>query len=155
MARIEAMQPTGFRVPSDFHEDLEREADVKHGSNRSFGLVMATACLFIAGLGFWADTSHWPFWLVASIALATAACLKPAVLEPLNRFWFRLGIALHRVVNPFVMGFLFFVVITPVSLLMRLCGKRPLGLEFQRDATSYWVMRHKSELQPGPMAKQY
>ena len=141
-------------MPANFHEDLQREADVKYGSNRAFGLVMATACLLIAGVGFWADTSHWPFWLVASIALATGACL-PAVLEPLNRLWFRLGLALHRVVNPFVMGFLFFVVITPVGLLMRFCGKRPLGLEFQRDTTSYWVMRDKSELQPGPMAKQY
>jgi Saxitoxin biosynthesis operon protein SxtJ len=136
---------------ANFHENLAHETDVKSGSNRAFGLVMATACCIIASLGFWAGTSRWPFWSVAAIAFVIAAWLWPAVLAPLNRLWFRLGLALHRVVNPLVMGLLFFVVITPVGLLMRLCGKRPLALEFEREATSYWLMRE----QPGPMTKQY
>jgi hypothetical protein len=140
---------------ANFHENLARETDTKSGSDRAFGLVMATACCTIAGFGFWAGTSRWPFWLGASIAFVTAAWLWPAVLVPLNRLWFRLGLALHRVVNPLVMGLLFFVVITPVGLLMRLCGKRPLALEFEREATSYWLRRDESELQPGPMTKQY
>jgi len=54
-----------------------------------------------------------------------------------------------------VMGLLFFMVITPVGLLMRLCGKRPLALEFEREAPSYWLTRDKSELQQGSMTKQY
>jgi hypothetical protein len=139
----------------NFYENLTRESEVQAGSNRAFGLVMATACSIIAGLGYWAGTSHWPFWSAAAITFAMAAGLQPSLLAPLSRLWFRLGLFLHRVVNPLVMGLLFFVVITPIGLLMRVCGKRPLGLEFQRAATSYWVMRDKSELQPGPMAKQY
>jgi len=138
-----------------FYEELVREPDVKSGSNRAFGLVMATACCILAGFGFWAGTSHWPFWSVAAIAFAIAAWLWPPVLAPLNRFWFQLGLALHRVVNPLVMGLLFFMVITPVGLLMRLCGKRPLALEFEREAPSYWLTRDKSELQQGSMTKQY
>ena len=63
-------------------------------------------------------------------------------------------LALHRVVNPVVMGVLFFIVITPVSLLMRLTGKRPLALEFEPEASSYWMTRGIG-LQPGPMTKQY
>lgn len=92
---------------------------------------------------------------MAAIAFVIAAWLWPAVLAPLNRLWFRLGLALHWVVNPLVMGLLFFLVITPVGLLMRLCGKRPLGLEFECEVMSYWLMRDESELQPGPMTKQY
>jgi hypothetical protein len=137
----------------NFHENLAREPEVKSGSDRSFGLVMATACSVVAGFGFWAATSHWPFWFAAAIAFAISAWLWPAVLAPLNRFWFRLGRVLHRVVNPLVMGVLFFVIITPVSILMRLFGKRPLALEFEREATSYWQPR--GELQPGSMTKQY
>jgi hypothetical protein len=140
-------------MPNNFHESLSRERAIEIGSNRSFGFVMAVACLVIAGLGFWAGSTRWPIWVVAALAFTSTAWLWPSLLYPLNRAWFRLGLVLHRIVNPLVMGLLFFVVVTPIGLLMRLCGKRPLGLEFRRDATSYWVMRDKS--QPGPMAKQY
>jgi len=140
---------------ADFHETLEREAEVKSGSDRSFGLVMAGACGVIAGLGFWSGTSRWPYWLAAALVFGTTALLWPAVLAPLNRIWFKFGRLLHRVVNPLVMGLLFFVVITPFGLLMRLFGKRPLALEFDRDAPSYWLARDTRELQPGPMTRQY
>jgi hypothetical protein len=140
---------------ANFHENLAREPEIQSGSDRAFGLVMAGACCVIAGFGFWAGTSHWPLWLATAIAFAIVAWLWPAILAPLNRFWFRLGRALHRVVNPLVMGLLFFAVVTPVGLLMRLCGKRPLALQFEREAPSYWLVRNESELQPGPMTKQY
>jgi len=139
----------------NFHESLAREPEVKSGSNRAFGLVMAGACCLIAGLGFWSGSSRWPYWLAAAIVFAIAAGLWPAILVPLNRLWFRLGRLLHRVVNPLVMGLLFFVVITPYGLLMRLFGKRPLALEFDRGAASYWLARNTNELQPGPMTRQY
>ncbi len=140
---------------ANFHEGLTREPDVMSGSNRSFGLVMAAACCIIAGLGYWADTSHWPYWLVAGSVFAIAAWCWPQGLAPFHRLWFRLGLALHAIVNPLVMGLLFFVVVTPVGLLMRLCNKRPLALRFEPEATSYWLIRDKSEMQPGPMTKQY
>jgi hypothetical protein len=140
---------------ANFHESLAREAEVKSGSDRAFGLVMAGACTVIAGPGFWLGTSRWPYWSVAAIMFLTAALLWPAVLAPLNRVWSRLGRLLHRVVNPLVMGVLFFVVVTPIGLLMRLFGERPLALKFDRDATSYWLARNSSELQPGPMTRQY
>jgi len=137
----------------NFHESLLRQRGVEIGSNRAFGYVMAVACLIIAGLGFWTGSTRWPIWVTVAFAFAGTAWLWPSLLHPLNRAWFRLGLLLHRIVNPLVMGFLFFLVITPVGLLMRLCGKRPLGLEFQGDETTYWTMRDKSP--PGPMAKQY
>jgi hypothetical protein len=140
---------------ANFHESLAREHEVKSGSDRAFGLVMAGACSLIAGWSFWSGGSNWPYWPVAAIAFLSTALLCPAVLAPLNRLWFRLGRLLHRVVNPLVMGLLFFMVIAPVGLLMRLFGKRPLPLEFDREATSYWLARNASELQPGPMTKQY
>jgi len=140
---------------ANFHETLAREAEVKSGTDRSFGLVMAGACGVIAGLGFWSGTSRWPYWLAAAVLFATAALLWPAILAPLNRIWFRFGRLLHRIVNPLVMGLLFFVVITPFGLVMRLFGKRPLALKFDRDAPSYWLARDARELQPGPMTRQY
>lgn len=140
---------------TNFHENLRRESEVQAGPNRTFGLVMASACFIIAGVGWLRATSHWPFWSAAAITFGLTAWLQPAVLGPLNRLWFRLGLLMHRVVNPLVMGLLFFAVITPMGLLMRACRKRPLELKFQRALLSYWVARNDSELQPGSMAKQY
>jgi Saxitoxin biosynthesis operon protein SxtJ len=116
---------------------------------------MAFACFFIAAVGWLAGTSHWPYWSAAAIAFGLTAWLKPALLTQLNRLWFRFGLLLHRIVNPLVMGLLFFVIITPMGLLMRLSGNRPLELKFQPGAPSYWIVRNNRERPPGSMAKQY
>ena len=140
-------------MPSNFHENLSRRS-VEIGSNRSFGVVMGVACLALSGLGFWAGSVYWPIWAGAAAAFGGLALLRPRLLSPLNRVWFRFGLALHKIVNPVVMGVLFFGVITPVSVLMRLTGKPTIGLEFESDRPSYWI-RRSSALQPGSMTKQY
>jgi hypothetical protein len=140
---------------ANFNESLKRESEIRIGSNRAFGLMMAAACFVIASFGFWAATSHWPYWLAAAIVFALLAWSWPTVLSPLNRLWFRLGLLMHRVVNPLIMGLLFFVIITPMGLLMRACGKPPLELKFQPGARSYWIARNTGELRPRPMADQY
>jgi hypothetical protein len=139
----------------NFHESLNRDTEVESSSDRAFGLVMAAACCVIAGLSLWRGGSNWPYWTAAAIFFAFAAWRWPAVLGPFNELWLRFGLVLHRVLNPFVMGILFFAVVTPVGLVMRFFDKHTLGLEFDREATSYWFMRDKTESQPGPMTKQY
>jgi len=129
----------------NFHEDLKRRSEVQISSNRGFGLVMAGAGAAIASFGFIAGTTHWSYWLTAAIVFALVAWLRPEVLTPLNRLWFRLGLLMHRVVNPLIMGSLFFVIITPMGLLMRAFGKRPLDLGFKRGVPSYWIARERRE----------
>jgi hypothetical protein len=136
-----------------FHENLARKHEVTSGSDRSFGRVMAGACALIGTYGLWQGTSYWPYWLVASGLFAAAAWLRPEILAPLNRVWFLLGRVLHRVVNPIVMGVLFFGAFVPIGLLMRVFGKRPLALRFDGGAPTYWISR--AESQPGSMTKQY
>lgn len=140
-------------MPSNFHENVSRRS-VEIGSNRSFGVVMGVGCLVLSGLGFWVGSAYWPIWTGAAAVFGSLALLWPRLLSPLNRVWFWFGLALHKVVNPLVMGVLFFVVITPIGLLMRLAGKRPFGLRFEPDTSSYWVTRGSAP-QPGPMTKQY
>ena len=79
-------------------------------------------------------------------AFLLAALVVPKILAPLNDLWLQLGRLLHRIVNPVVMGILFFVVITPAALLLRLAGKDLLRLKRDPQATSYWVHRTP----PGP-----
>ncbi len=70
----------------------------------------------------------------------------PSLLAPLNRVWTKFGLLLHKVVSPIVLGVMFYLVITPTGLLMRLFGKDPLRLKFDGTAKSYWIPREP----PGP-----
>ena len=123
-------------------------AEPKMGSERSFGLVFAAVFAII---------SLWPLlsaekarlWLLAIAAIFLAAAfVAPHTLAPLNRLWYRIGILLGKVVTPLVLGVLWFAVVTPVGLLMRLFGKDPLRLKREPAAKSYWIERSP----PGPIA---
>jgi len=128
------------------HESYGREEDVQGSSNRSFGLVFAAVFAIIGllplvsggGLRLWA--------LVCSGGTLLIAFTAPSVLAPFNRLWTKFGLLLHRVVNPVVLGIMFFVVLTPTGLLMRALGKDPLRLKFDKAAKSYWIDRTP----PGP-----
>jgi predicted membrane metal-binding protein len=132
---------------------LHRADELKPGSARQFGLVMAVffaiLCTIASWRGAWAWAAIWASF-VAFFGLATL--VAPRMLDPLNRLWFRFGLLLHAIVNPLVMGLMFFVVITPIGLLMRTLGKRPIPLRPDRTTASYWLSR---ETAPGPMTKQY
>jgi hypothetical protein len=77
------------------------------------------------------------------------------VLSPLNRLWLRLGLLLQRITNPIVLGILFFGTVLPIGLLMRLAGKNPLRLGFDRDARSYWTPRQPPGPAPDTMPRQF
>ena len=114
---------------------------VKGSSDRAFGIVFAVffALVTVAPL-----RHHLPprLWASAPAALlAILAAVAPKLLRPLNRAWLRVGKLLEKITNPIVMGVLFFVVVTPAGLLMRLFGKDPLRLRLDREAASYWIER--------------
>lgn len=110
-------------------------------SDRAFGLVMAAAC----GLaGLWPLVHGKPVrgvGLVLSAGLAAVAALRPGLLHPLNRLWTALARVLSRVTTPVVCGLLFYLVVTPVALLMRLSGKDPLRLRRETNRETYWLDR--------------
>jgi hypothetical protein len=128
------------------HESFDREEAVRGSSERSFGLIFAAVFLVIAAfpLAFGGGVRLWSLGVAALFALAALAA--PRVLAPLNRVWLKFGLVLHRVVSPIVLGIMFFLVITPIGLLMRALGKDPLRLRFDRGAATYWIAREP----PGP-----
>lgn len=129
-----------------FHEDFARSGDVKVGSERAFGLVFAAVFSIIALWPLWGGGGVRMWALIVAAAFAVAAALIPRALRPLNVLWFRFGLLLHKVVSPLIMGFLFYATVTPTAALMRLFGKDPLRLHFDRSAKSYWIER----VPPGP-----
>lgn len=137
------------------HEDFRREHVVKTSSNRSFGLVFTA--VFVV-LGLWplfggGDVRIWA--LALGVVFLAAALVAPKILAPLNRIWTKIGLLLHHIVNPVVMGLLFYLTVTPVGLVMRLFGKDPLKLRFEPDATSYWIAREPPGPEPETMKNQF
>ena len=129
-----------------FHEDFGRGDRGRGSSDRAFGVVFAVVFTIVA---LWPLLDgRGPRWwaLVAAAAFGLVAAVRPGLLAPLNRLWTRLGLLLHRVVNPIVMGLMFFAVITPFGIVRRLVKGDTLGLRPDPDAASYWVRRDP----PGP-----
>ncbi|MCW5698948.1 MAG: hypothetical protein KIT00_03815 [Rhodospirillales bacterium] len=140
---------------TSFHEDLNRGTEVKAGSDRTFGLVF---CAVFAFVGVWplfgGGVLRW--WALAiAMVFLLLAFLRPTLLAPLNRLWFRFGLLLHRIVSPFILGLLFFIAVTPVAHIMRVLGKSPLQLQFDHKADTYWIERTPPGPDPTTMPKQF
>ena len=128
------------------HEDYTRSSKVKRGSDRAFGFVFA-AVFLIVGLLPVLDGGAPRLWsLAVAGAFLLVALVVPRVLSPLNKVWFKFGLFLHHVVNPIIMGIVFFIAVVPTGLIMRAVGKDPLHLQREPNAKSYWIMREP----PGP-----
>tara|TARA_B100000963_G_scaffold150396_1_gene131119 strand:+ start:766 stop:1149 length:384 start_codon:yes stop_codon:yes gene_type:complete len=127
---------------------------MKHkNQNRSFGLLFFIVFLALA---LWPLTkkSEINIYLI-SIALIflVLGLLNSKILSPLNKAWIKFGEILGRVIAPIVMAIVYFLILTPISLLVRLLGKDLIGMKFSNDIKkSYWIKRKKHL---GSMDKQF
>ena len=112
--------------------------NIKIGSNRSFGIVFFIFFLIISIIPLFKNGELRIWSLIIGIIFLVLGLTNSKILTPLNKFWFKLGIFLGNFVSPIVMGFIFFVVITPISLIMKLFGKDVLNLKKNKQA-SYWI----------------
>ena len=136
-----------------FHEDYARR--VEAGSDKSFGVVFAAVFAIVGVYPLWGGGSPAYWALGLSAVFLALALVRPVALKPLNRLWHLVGLGLSKVVNPLVMGFLFFVTITPMALIMRMMGKDPLRLRFEPGAESYWIERTPAGPEPETMNRQF
>ena len=117
--------------------------DIKIGSNRSFGIVFFVVFLIIATYPL-INGDELRLWsLIISIIFLFLGLVNSKILNPLNKLWFKFGIFLGKIISPLVMGIIFFLVVTPIGLLMRLLNKDLLNLRFNNN-NSYWI--EKTEL---------
>ena len=137
------------------HENLTTQGEVRRGSDKSFGLVFS---FVFALLGLWLLLSAqgiqlWPFAIC--ILLVLASFTRPQILAPFNKLWFLLGRLLHSFVSPIIMGLIFYTTVTPIGLIMRVLGKRPIPLEFNPETKSYWIKREPPGPEPESMTQQF
>lgn len=122
------------------HEVVGEGKTTATGSDRSFCFVMAAASLIVGLHVFW-FTSHFHLWVFClSLIFLLAAILIPELFRPLNRAWMRLGALLQRIVNPMVLGVLFFGIFMPIGFFWRLIDKDPLRLK-KSSGKTYWITR--------------
>jgi hypothetical protein len=127
------------------HESFESHVPTTMGSERSFGFLVGGILLVIAlwPLHAW-EQPHW--WaLVPALPLIALAAIRPSLLAPLNKLWFKLGMLLGRIVSPIVLGIVYFLWITPFALVLRLMKKKLLALDFEPQAKSYWIIRQPAK----------
>ena len=120
--------------------------DIKISSNRSFGIVFFVVFLLIAlyPLTYGGEIRIWS--LIISIIFVILGLLNSKILAPLNKIWFKFGILLGKIISPLIMGIIFFLVVTPIGLIMRLLGKDVLNLKYNKNK-SYWIEKN------GPKSK--
>ena len=113
---------------------------IKIGSNRNFGIVFSIVFLIISIFPLLnnGDVRIWS--AIVSIVFLFLGLFNSPILKPLNILWFKFGILLGNLISPIVMGIIFFVVVTPTSLIMKLLGKDLLALK-KNNKTSYWIER--------------
>ena len=112
--------------------------DIKISSNKSFGIVFFLVFLLIAiyPLTHGGNIRIWSGMI--SLIFLVLGVLNSSILTPLNRIWFKFGIILGRTISPVIMGIIFFLVVTPTGLIMRILGKDILNLRYNTKKT-YWI----------------
>ena len=119
---------------------------MKLPSNKNFGIVFFVVFLIVAiyplinnnGIRIWS--------IVLALIFLILGIINSKFLTPFNKAWFKFGILLGKIVSPFVMGVIFFFVVTPIGFLMRMLKKDLLNLKFNKD-NSYWIKNN------GPKSK--
>ena len=115
---------------------------IKIGSNRSFGIVFFIFFLIISIYPL-ANDENLRYWaLFISIIFLFLDFINSKILAPLNKLWFKFGIFLGKVISPIILGIIFFLVVTPIGLIMRLLGKDLLNLKFNKNQ-SYWIKKNE------------
>ena len=126
--------------------------DMYKSPEKNFGYLFAILFLVI---GLWPllNLNELRIWaLLVALTLVFITLYKTSILKPLNIFWIKLGSFLGKIISPLVMLAVYFLVLTPVSLIVRLFGKDLLNLKFSNKVNSYWIKRKK---EPGSMNRQF
>ena len=124
---------------------------IKMGSNRNFGIVFFIVLLIF---GLWPAINEGEIrisLLILALLFLVLGLLNSKLLTPLNLIWIRFGEVLGRIIAPIAMGVVYFIIITPIGLFMRLIGKDLLRTKFSKN-NSYWIKREKNI---GSMKRQF
>jgi len=125
---------------------------IKISSNRNFGLVFFIIFVIVS---LWPLTYEGPIriWtVIISLVFLILGLMNSKLLTPLNKLWFKFGTILGVIVVPVVMGVVFFLVVTPIGLVMKIMGRDLLNKKYDKKKRTYWIKRDTSI---GTMKRQF
>ena len=118
---------------------MKNSIKIKSKDNITFGILFFIFFLIIGLYPLKSDQAIRVWSVVLSLVLLIITIIKPNLFTFLNKFWIKLGILLGKIISPIVMGLVFFFVVTPIGILVRVLKKDVMGLK--RGASSYWINR--------------
>jgi Saxitoxin biosynthesis operon protein SxtJ len=138
-------------------ENYNDSEPVRAGADRAFGCTAGTILMVIGAVKAFLARAMQP--VACSIVAAGAVLLLLGIVAPwrlsaINRLWLKIGAAMAEAFNPIVVALLFFLVVTPIAVALRIVGKRPLRLAADRGAATYWIERERASRASG-MRRQF
>ena len=121
-------------------------------SNRSFGLLFF---IVFIGVGLWPIIKGEEaniYLILISLFFLIFGLINSKILSPFNKAWIKFGEILGLIIAPIIMALVYFIILTPISLIVRMFGKDLLGLKFLKKQDTYWIKRVKKL---GTMKKQF
>ena len=112
--------------------------DIKISSNRSFGIVFFIVFLLIGIYPLFKNGEFRSWSIIISLIFLVLGIIDSKLLSPLNKLWFKFGLMLGKIISPLIMGIIFFIVVTPTAIIMRILGKDLLNLKYNKK-DSYWI----------------
>ena len=110
-------------------------------SNKSFGIFFGLIFLFLSLYIFFQSKSFNFYYLFLAFLFLILGFLNAKILTPLNKAWIKFGELLGIIIGPIIMGFIYFLVIFPTSVILKLFGKDILGLKINQNSKSFWLQR--------------
>ena len=114
------------------------QKDIKISSNRSFGIVFFLVFLIIGFYPFLKGNEPYFWSIIISVIFLILGLFNSIYLTPFNKLWFKFGILLGQIISPIVMGIVFFIVVTPIALVMKILNKDILNLN-KNNKKTYWI----------------
>jgi predicted membrane metal-binding protein len=127
---------------------------MRYKTEREFALLFAAVATLVAFWPLWPIHAPKPAWLLVALLFLVTGLALPRLLTPVHRLWMKVGAGLGWVNSRIILGVVFFVLVTPIGLGMRLLGKDPLRMRSGRTGNSYWIRRDHS-LSPQSFRNQY
>ena len=116
-----------------------KNSNIKIGTNKSFGIVFFVVFLLIGFYPLLNDDSLRWWAIIVSVFFLLLGFLNSVLLTPLNSIWFKFGLFLGKFVSPIVMGLVYFAVVFPTFLFLKLLKKNYLNIEYEKNKLSYWI----------------
>jgi hypothetical protein len=144
-----------MKTNSAFHEDFSRAEKIEGSTDRGFGLVFAAFFALLGIIGYWHNSPRWYFWIGLALATLLVSITVPWVLAPFNWLWTRLGLMLFKVISPLALAVIYYGIMTPMSVVLRLGNKDILRRKYDRQSASYWIARQPPGPDPESMKNQF